>query len=129
MSNITTDLNTVEGLIAENQGNDRVILAALKLQLALLALGTKRVKEKMKEHKRYQLIDGLTWAEVEKARDPDGKIPAIKMVRERLMKDGKPFGLKEAKDLVEGWMQKHLGFINHPVTQTESRFDSNGQPW
>jgi ribosomal protein L7/L12 len=51
----------------------------------------------------------LTYAEQEWARRADGKIQAIKAVRERTR-----LGLKEAKDLVEAWMQKNLGFTYHP---------------
>jgi hypothetical protein len=125
---MTVDLHTVEMLITDNQGNDLVVLAALRLQLALLTLGKQRIQEKMKSIQRHKVIviDGLTEAEAEKARVPGGKIQAIKMVRERFIKEGKPHGLKEAKDAVDGWMEKHLGFIYHPVT--DPRFDSNGQP-
>lgn len=64
-------------------------------------------------------LHGLTREEynvlVEKKEN--SKIPVIKMVRERLMKDGKPFGLKEAKDLVENAMMKLFGFTSFPYPQ------------
>lgn len=129
MSNITADLNTVEALIAENYGNTAVINAALRLQLALLALGVKRVRDLLPKRVRVRIIDGLTEAEAAKAREPAGKIPAIKLVRERFIKYGKSIGLKEAKDIVEAWMQKHLGFMYWPQSApvpTPSSYDENG---
>jgi ribosomal protein L7/L12 len=128
-SQIIKLLNTVEKVISKNKNHLQIVKPALKFQLALLALGTKQVRSLLS--KQVRVKDGLTAAEAEKARDPAGKIQAIKMVRERKSKEGKPFGLKEAKDLVEDWMYTHLGFTSHPIPQSEtaSRVDSNGQPW
>jgi ribosomal protein L7/L12 len=47
----------------------------------------------------------LTEEEATYARQRNGKIPAIRLVRERT-----GMGLVEAKHHVEGWMREHLGF-------------------
>jgi ribosomal protein L7/L12 len=41
------------------------------------------------------------------ARGKDGKIPAIKAVRQRLMDAGLPYDLKVAKDMVENYLYKN----------------------
>jgi ribosomal protein L7/L12 len=51
----------------------------------------------------------LTLEEEDFAKRRDGKIGAIKRVRERT-----GMGLKESKDHVEGWMQEKLGFTHWP---------------
>lgn len=76
----------------------------VKAQNALFREGvrvtkTARVSKVNKDPKQ------LTKEEQAKAREPYGKIQAIKMYRERLS-----VGLLEAKNAVENWMRKNLGF-------------------
>ena len=51
----------------------------------------------------------LTLTEQENARNPNGKIPAIRLYRERTKCD-----FITAKHAVEKWMMEKLGFTSHP---------------
>jgi ribosomal protein L7/L12 len=98
-------LDTVEQIISDHVNEPAVVAAAKNLQArllraALLAVCPKRVK----------LTYGLTHEEAALASKRDGKIPAIKLYRQRTLK-----GLKESKDAVEDYMDKVLGFRYWPM--------------
>lgn len=105
--------------------NNKVIFAAgVRLQLAILAAMTTNLRSELPKRKaKPKLSDGLTAEECELASQRNGKIPAIKAVRGRhgftKLPDGtlkNNLGMKEAKELVENWMFKHLGFTSWPYT-------------
>lgn len=80
----------------------------VKAQNALFREGvrvtkTARVSKVNKDPKQ------LTKEEQAKAREQYGKIQAIKLYRERT-----GMGLKEAKDAVEDWMEKNMGYRYYP---------------
>jgi ribosomal protein L7/L12 len=115
MSSHLKNLTAATKITSEYDHDTATYTAAVRLQLAILAAMSRSLRLALPKRKP-KLIDGLTPEEAKLASDRNGKIPAIKLVRERRRKynpDG-TFGLKEAKDLVEDWMEKHLGFRSWP---------------
>lgn len=109
-----------------------VVRQGRKAQLAILAMLALTVRSQMPPAvKRVSKNPNkLTADERTLACQVNGKIPAIKLVRERCGKNSNgvyKLGLKEAKDAVENWMKKNLGFTSHPVPQS-SHHDAE-RPW
>lgn len=109
---ILNDVEAADQLATGYFDQKEVLKSIRRLQTELLRLAQQQINPK-----RIKLQDGLTPEEAKLARTKDGKLAAIKAVRTRLAGDGLPYGLKEAKDIVENWMQKHLGFMYWPYEE------------
>jgi ribosomal protein L7/L12 len=121
-------LDTVEQIISDHANQAGIVAAAKNLQARLLRAALVTVCPK-----RVKLTYGLTHEEAALANRRDGKIPAIKLYRQRTLK-----GLKDSKDAVEHYMEKVLGFrwwpadtVSVPVPSYpgDDRFDTNGNTY
>jgi ribosomal protein L7/L12 len=110
VTDLSDALNIVEREV-ELTAMPEVVRQGRKAQLAILAMLALTVRSQMPPAvKRVSKNPNkLTADERTLACQVDGKIPAIKLVRERCR-----CGLKEAKDAVDNWMKKNLGFTSHP---------------
>lgn len=137
MHKFTESINDVQNIIERNDDCPQVVAAAKRLQVALCRAAIRTVLPARKS----KLVHGLlTLEEANLARSPNGKIPAIKKVRERWAAVGKNHdtghGLKEAKELVEKFIYEEFGTYSVPVPKVEpaptynsgDRFDTYGTP-
>jgi ribosomal protein L7/L12 len=103
-------VSAIDTAIDTNSDLSKVVDAGRRAQVQLLKAAMLVVTSKLPVTSRSNKNpNNLTKAEQLKARETYGKIPAIKMVRERT-----GVGLKEAKDAVENWMGKNLGYTHVP---------------
>jgi ribosomal protein L7/L12 len=117
MRHYLNTLDTVEQIIQDHAKDLAIVRAAKKLQEVLL----KTALDTVKPVRKNKLMYGLTPQEAATANRREGKIPAIKLYRDRT-----GCGLKEAKDAVEEYMLKMLGFTYWPA-ETRPVPDSDGE--
>jgi hypothetical protein len=109
-------VESLELVVAKFAGQGRVPYDAKRLQLSLLAEASKTVRASLpKRVRKPKIVDGLTQDEVKILMTPcaynghGNLIGAIKAVRERTHME-----LREAKNLIEDYMEKHLGYRHFP---------------
>jgi ribosomal protein L7/L12 len=111
LQRILDDVKMLDTVGNSYRDNIVILKSFKKVQTELLRLAQRQINPKPvkqpKPFKEPKLYDGLTKEEAELARGKDGKIPAIKAVRQRLMDAGLPYDLKVAKDIVENYLYKN----------------------
>lgn len=105
LKTILDDVKMLDTVSNAYSDNPNIQKSFRKVQTELLRLAQRQINPK--PVKTPKLQDGLTKEEAELARGKDGRILAIKAVRQRLMNAGLPYGLKEAKDIVENYLYKN----------------------
>jgi hypothetical protein len=105
LQRILDDVKMLDTVGNSYRDNIVILKSFKKVQTELLRLAQRQINPK--PVKQPKLYDGLTKEEAELARGKDGRIPAIKAVRQRLMDAGLPYDLKVAKDMVENYLYKN----------------------
>lgn len=89
----------------DTQAEAKLVKALENTQVALLTAALLTIKPRKVRVRKSKLVDGLTQEEMDVLRESRNKITVIKKVRERLQREGKDYGLKIAKNIVENYMQ------------------------
>lgn len=131
LQTILDDVKMLDTVSNAYSDNPTIFKSFRKVQTELLRLAQRQMNPKPVKPPKLQ--DGLTPGEAELARKKDGKIAAIKAVRQRRVDEGQPYDLRVAKDIVENWMQKHLGFMCWPpilkTNPVPARCDNYDDPY